>query len=151
MSHYCCKRCGQRYEHCKCLPISQLQSSGNSTPETDLTRASKKPSKVDHAYEKNLFFSGCRSVYAEVVPQKSSTGTNEVRLSPPYFYRLVSSNGQTLLVSEAYCGGANKALRALQNLVNALYIHELKVVIKRRNGEDYQRMSANTKPRKLKV
>lgn len=130
MSHYCCKRCGQRYERCTCR-FDEAKASTDSTPAKK--PASKRKNGLPSKEALKKFFRDCPAIRIEIFSQnRMSWNTTGTRPSEhPHYYRVVAQNGNTLLTSESYAGGARKALRAARNFIVAAGIPRMEVRILR--------------------
>lgn len=128
--HYCCKRCGLRYDDCRC--VAQPLNPVVRAVEAKIT-GQRKPK----ATEKTLHPMQFCSVRIEVRPASSmnAVATSDVSNSTwplpekddpgEYFLRLVARNGRVLFHSEVYSGGASKAMKRAQALVDSWYSQEV--------------------------
>lgn len=125
MSHYCCKRCGQRYERCSCrFDAKPTEASSSASGKSASKLKKERPTKA----RMKEFLKGYSKIRIEVFPQSLTEGAHFEKASDvPHYYRVVAQNGQTLLTSEAYAGGARKALRAVRNFVIASGIPRIEV------------------------
>lgn len=123
MSHYCCKRCGQRYERCSC----HFDAKPTEAPSFATGKSTSKLKKERQERMKE-FLKGYPKIRIEVFPQSLTGGARFEKASDAlHYYRVVAQNGQTLLTSEAYIGGSRKALRAVRNFVIASGIPRIEV------------------------
>ncbi len=122
--HYCCKRCGLRYDDCRCVtqPLNPVVRATEAK-----IPGQRKPKASPRTIHPKVF----SSVRIEVRPASSinAVATSDVSNSTwplpdkddpgEYFLRLVARNGRTLFHSEVYQGGASKAMKRAQALVDS--------------------------------
>jgi len=132
MSHYCCKRCGLRYDDCSCGPLPAPAAPVN--PLIVRPKLPKRSAFVLPSLRTDNKMNAKATAQTKVAkPPKSTRYYFEAFEGPnkDWYLRTKSPNGNKISVSEGYVGAKSKIKRAAQSVVNgfAIPVARLNIVV----------------------